>query len=319
MRSTAALLVAIAIAVGSAPSAGSDFVVGVALSAQGPKSALSATIEAAARQEADDLNAAGGIAGRPVRLVSKDDDCSRDGAERIAAQFIASEADLVIGHPCSNAAMAAAAIYAKARRTFIAIGPTHPDLTAKRAGPTIFRVGGRDDRQAVDTANAFAVVIGTRRLAIVHDRTAYATKLATGVATAFRTKGVPVAADIAITAGEKSYSDAIKHLRENKIDVIYFAGFPAEAQIVLDEIDSAKLDVIAIGCDALANVVHPRLSIMRKRQLMQRDIVGVIASAALARPGQPTNDQSTRWDAHGDDREAWFTPLQPAQALSERR
>ena len=53
----------------------------------------------------------------------------------------------VVGHPCSGSAVAAASLYGAAGIVFIAPGVRHPALTAKRAGMTVFRLAGRDDRQ----------------------------------------------------------------------------------------------------------------------------------------------------------------------------
>ena len=86
-------------------------------------------------------------AGHAIRLIEVDDGCDAGRAEGAARLIVADKPDLVLGHPCPAAAIAAAKVYAASGVLFIALGVRHPDLTDKRAGPTIFRLAGRDDRR----------------------------------------------------------------------------------------------------------------------------------------------------------------------------
>lgn len=226
-----------------------DIVIGVGVPAQGVKSGYGATLVAAAQAEAERISASG-LHGA-VTVAIEDDQCSADGGASAAARLVAKGAAIVIGHPCSNAAIAAARVYAKASIAFVAIGARHPDLTAKRAGPGVFRLGGRDDAQATDTARLIQNGASGGNTAIIHDRTVYARGLANGVATNLRKAPGGIVSIHTIVAGEKDYAAVVATVLALRPDTIYFAGFPIEGAIILKQLRAAGTTARFIGCDAL--------------------------------------------------------------------
>jgi branched-chain amino acid transport system substrate-binding protein len=229
-----------------------ELVVGVGVPSRGLKSQAGHDIRSAAEREVLQINAAGGIDGEALRLAVEDDDCTGEGGARVAASFARQRAVLVVGHPCSNAAIAAAKIYAGAGVCFVAIGAGHPDLTVKRAGATIFRLGGRDDRQAGDTVAVLMANLSGKRIAIVHDRTAYARALADGVARGLRAAGQAAIAMEGIVAGKMHYGEAAGRLRAARAEVIYFAGFPNEYEILRSDMKASGFKGQFIASDAAA-------------------------------------------------------------------
>ena len=235
-----------------AGSARAEIVVGAGIPTAGLKVHAGRDIRSAAEQEVARINAAGGIDGEKIRLAVEDDDCTVEGGARVAASFVEQRAALVLGHPCSNAAIAAAKTYAAAGVWFVAIGAGHPDLTAERAGTTIFRLGGRDDRQAADTVAVMTSNFTGKRIAIVHDRTAYARTLADGVARGLKAAGQPVIAMEGIVAGKMHYTDVAGGLKSVRADAIYFAGFPAEYEILRSDLERSSPEIVIIASDAAA-------------------------------------------------------------------
>lgn len=60
----------------------------------------------------DEINARGGVAGRPLRVIERDDEGDGARAATIASEFVANRAVVgVVGHVTSGAMMAAASIY----------------------------------------------------------------------------------------------------------------------------------------------------------------------------------------------------------------
>lgn len=271
-----------------------EVIVGVALSSSGPRVEQSQFIRAAAEAHATE----------PLRLVFEDDDCSSEGGAAAAARLVAAKATLVIGHSCANAAVAAAKVYAAANVVLVAIGPRHPVLTTKRAGPTIFRLGGRDDRQAADTVAVYAPILIGEPVAVVHDRTAYARTLAESVASGLRTHGVPNVTIDTIVAGERDYNLLATKLKTQGVKAVYFAGFSSEAELLFDGIKRTGLVARFIGSDALAGMKRPWLTVMTPRLLGRDQIDAAVAriftaarssaplAAALAPLFEPSGDDS---------------------------
>lgn len=229
------------------------FVIGLALASDGPHAALSRELRAAIDQLVDTNRGSATPAvraGMVVRVI--EDHCSAEGGTAAATQLVAGNVRLVVGHPCSNAAIAAARVYATAGVPFLAVGARHPDLTAKRAGPMIFRLGGRDDRQASDTVAAIAAAAKGKRVAIVHDRTRYARSLATEVGRGLQSAGAHSVIIQGIVAGEQEYPTLTAWLQSHKPELVYFSGYPAEAAIVATSLSANRIGAIFVLSDAVS-------------------------------------------------------------------
>lgn len=185
-------------------------------------------------------------------ILSEDDGCDAGRGEAAARNLARLRPDVVIGHPCAGAAIAAARIYAEAGVLFIATGVRHPALTDARAGPLVFRLAGRDDRQGEAAAKALAQMAPGGRIAIVHDRTAYARRILDGTADALKRRGLVLDAVVPIVAGRRSYDAEIVRLAAMRPEAILFAGYPAEAAVLLVGLRNAGLGAPLVATDAVA-------------------------------------------------------------------
>lgn len=190
--------------------------------------------------------------GVSITIEDADDGCDAARAAGAARIIAASKPALVVGHPCPGAAIAAARVYAAASVLFIALGVRHPALTEQRAGQTIFRLAGRDDRQGEAAADALIGLAPNGRIAIVQDRTAYARGLTAAVSAALvaRKLGPPVV--IPIIAGRRDYSPELVKLSTSPPEAIFFAGYPPEAAVVLRGLRSTGFTGAVIASDANA-------------------------------------------------------------------
>jgi branched-chain amino acid transport system substrate-binding protein len=244
--------VAVAVSLAASSAVRADVVVAVPVPLEGAKAGTGRAIVAAAKDQAERLNRTGGILGEPIRITAFEDGCDGAQAAETAKRLAALRPAAVIGHPCGNAAVAAAPIYAGADILFLTPGVREAALTSPRAGPTIFRVSGRDDRQGQAAARFLISRYKGKRIAIVHDRTRLMRALANGVRSALAGRDVPVALSTTIVAAEKDYMPLLAELRSHGIDVLYFAGFPAEAARIIEQTRSAGLSVAFAGPDVLA-------------------------------------------------------------------
>ncbi len=207
---------------------------------------------AGARAAVARLNSAGGLRGESVRVTVTEDGCTADGALAAARSIIAAQPAAVIGHPCPSAATAAAREYAAAHILFLAVGPRHSALTDRRAGPTVFRLGGRDDRQGSFSGLWLAEKFPGQPLALISDRTLYARRLIEQVRATLVSKNNVNSTVIPIIAGEKDYPAQIAQLKKIQPVAIYFAGFPLEAAVIYRELRTLGLSTPILGADAIA-------------------------------------------------------------------
>jgi branched-chain amino acid transport system substrate-binding protein len=237
---------------GLARAAHADIVVGVAVPVQGTRAETGREILSAARLAAERFNAVGGVLGEHVTVISADDGCQADKAEAAAKSLVEQGARLVVGHPCAAAAVAAAKVYAQSATLFIAPATRHPALTAPRAGPTIFRLSGRDDRQGAAAGAYLARKFASKPIAIVRDASLYAKKLSDGALAALRQAGRTDVTTATIAGAQKDYGSLIAKLAQVNVSAVFFTGFPLEGALLLRQMRARGLRSLFLGGDALA-------------------------------------------------------------------
>jgi branched-chain amino acid transport system substrate-binding protein len=94
----------------------------------------------AARLAVAEINAAGGVRGRRLELLERDDFASPDSAVRIAAELYGTDAVAVVGHLFSGPTLAAAPIYNSGSDPVVEISPSSSAPEVSDAGPWTFRL-----------------------------------------------------------------------------------------------------------------------------------------------------------------------------------
>jgi branched-chain amino acid transport system substrate-binding protein len=190
--------------------------------------------------------------GKSVRIVAAEDQCNAAGAEAAARSLVAEGVNIVIGHVCSSAAMAAARIYAEARVIFISPGARNPKFTEERAGPTVFRLAGRSDRQASEIAAAIMARYPGKKAAIVNDTGPQSRDLADAVHRVLTGAGYPVVHRESYTPGEKELTELVRRLKIAGSDIVFMPAQPHDLAIVLAQMRAQHLDAHVVGSDLLA-------------------------------------------------------------------
>ncbi|HEV2150520.1 MAG TPA: branched-chain amino acid ABC transporter substrate-binding protein [Longimicrobiaceae bacterium] len=158
------------------------------------------SMKLAAQMAVDEINAAGGVRGRKLELVEKDDEASPDRAIAVAG-FLRDSTDVVavIGHVNSGATIAAAKIYNEeegehggAPLTQISPASSSPQVTD--AGRWTFRVCPSDLLHGPAVATHAFSRLGSRRAAVLYTNDAYGRGVAETFTEAFRKAGGAVVA-----------------------------------------------------------------------------------------------------------------------------
>jgi branched-chain amino acid transport system substrate-binding protein len=186
------------------------------------------------------------------QITDVDDGCDAARAEGAARMIATMRPDVVVGHPCPAAAIAAARVYAETGVLFISLGVRHPDLTTKRAGPSIFRLAGREDRQGAAAAEALTSAAPGGRIAIIQDRTAYARALTADIVAAMATRKIAAPTIVPIVAGRREYTTELAKFAAAPPEAIFFAGYPSEAAVILSGLRKSGLRGTLIASDANA-------------------------------------------------------------------
>ncbi|BBO66690.1 branched chain amino acid ABC transporter substrate-binding protein [Desulfosarcina alkanivorans] len=204
------------------------------------------------------INEKGGIlGGRKVEVRVMDDEGQpKSGA--MAATKLCGQRDVVasVSTYGSSICEAAMSIYEKRKKVNIGYGVTAVRLTQKGFN-FFFRTCGRDDAQG----NFFAKVAGerfnARKIAIMHDNTAFGKGLAEdarkGLAPLLETGKAEVVYFDAITPGEKDFHVPLTQLREVHPDLWYFTGYYAEAALLVTQAREIGVTCPFVGGNAAIN------------------------------------------------------------------
>ena len=144
----------------------------------------------------DEINAAGGIDGVPLRIDMRDDHANGADAARIAGAFVADPHVIaVVGHAGSGAEVSAAHVYDGGQLAAVATTPSSPDLTG--VSPWVFRMITSDSVNGVKLArfaSSFADSLHHPvRAAVLYNNDAYGRGFSASFLNSFR--GVVVSTD----------------------------------------------------------------------------------------------------------------------------
>ena len=198
-----------------------------------------------------DINASGGVLGKKLKLEVGDDACDPKQAVAVANRMAGDNVALVAGHFCSGSSIPASNVYGESNVVMISPASTSPALTDKRAGPNIYRVCGRDDKQGGVAGAYLAKNFGDKNIAIIDDKTAYGRGLADEVKKTLNVAGVREVVHESYTAGEKDYSALVSKLKQAQVDVLFVGGYHTEAGLILRQMRDQGMDTVLMGGDAL--------------------------------------------------------------------
>jgi branched-chain amino acid transport system substrate-binding protein len=249
MKTARILVGALALLLLAAP-ARADILIAAAGPVTGPLASLGEQMLAGARQAVADINEAGGVLGQRLGLVVSDDQCDPKQAVSVANQLSARDIALVVGHFCSGATIPAAQVYEQEGVVMISPAATNPDLT-EQGHRLIFRTCGRDDRQGYVAGEFIAKRFKGKRIAVLHDKSAYGKGIADATRDTLHRAGVTEALYDAYTAGEKDYTALVSKLKATGIEAVFVGGYHTEAGLILRQMRGQGVDAAFIGGDAL--------------------------------------------------------------------
>jgi branched-chain amino acid transport system substrate-binding protein len=198
-----------------------------------------------------EANARGGLAGKRVELVVEDDGGDPRTASLAAQRLTTRGVVAVIGTYGSAVTESSQTIFDEAGIVQVANGSTAVRLTEKGL-KYFFRTCPRDDEQG-RVAAAIIERAKAKRIAILHDSSAYAKGLATEIQVLLAAKKANVVFFDALTPKEQDYSAILTKLKAAGPDVVFFTGYYPEAGLLLKQKRQMGWTVPFIGGDAINN------------------------------------------------------------------
>lgn len=206
---------------------------------QAPLTGLAASDGHAARVAAEvaiaDINAAGGVLGEKLRLITYDDQAKADQAIFTANKLIGEDgAKLVISGSYSAGGRAAAPIFQKAGVVFISAYGVHPDITA--AGDYVFRLIHLGPPQGRAGAKFVGDVLKQKRVSVVTMDNDYGEATVEGFLESADRFGIKILNKYTYSLQDRQFGSIVASVKRDAPDAIYatgyfFTGGPLVAQL----------------------------------------------------------------------------------------
>jgi branched-chain amino acid transport system substrate-binding protein len=184
-----------------------------------------------ARLAEAEINEAGGINGRPLKLIYEDGKGDPKTALSAAMKLVSSDAvKIVIGGHCTPESLAIAPFLERNKIIMLAAITSNPKLTT--AGDYIFRLTPVSLRLAEITAPFLLTERRVKRMAILHEETDYARPVAEHLKKLLEAGGVQIAEFQNYNPGETDFRPILTRIRGKNPDAVYI-GVQAQDTAVL--------------------------------------------------------------------------------------
>jgi len=197
----------------------------------------------------EEANAAGGVLGKKLKLLTEDDQSKPEEAATAATKLISQNRVVaLLGEVASSRSLAAAPIAQANKIPMITPSSTNPKVT--EVGDYIFRVCFMDRFQSQVMARFAANTLKVKRVAILYDlKNDYSVGLRQFFTEAFTGLGGTIVADQSYSEGDADFKAQLTQIKSAKPEAIYVPGYYGEAGTVARQARELGITVPLMGGD----------------------------------------------------------------------
>ena len=197
----------------------------------------------------DEINKAGGIMGRKVRVIVEDDQGEPNKAATVVSKLVNQDkVHAVLGEVASSNSLAAAPKAQEAKVPMISPSSTNPNVT--QVGDFIFRVCFIDPFQGDVMAKFAAKNLKATKAAILYDfNSDYSRGLREFFTRSFKASGGQIVAEQSYTQGDRDFSGQLTQIRAANPDVIYVPGYYGEVGVIANQTKQLGIKAPLLGGD----------------------------------------------------------------------
>ncbi|GAC1395119.1 MAG: ABC transporter substrate-binding protein [Thermoanaerobaculia bacterium] len=223
--------------------------IGVYAALTGPEAAFGNATVQGEKLAAEEINAAGGVLGRRIRLIIEDDQGKAEEASSVVTKLITSnDVIAVVGENSSNQSLAAAPICQTNKIPMVSPSSTNPSVTQK--GDYIFRVCFTDPYQGKALAAFVRNNLHANSAGVLVDRkNDYSVGLAEFFTKEFTAVGGRIAAEQSYTGGDTEFRPQLTAIKSAKPDVLFLPGFYTDVGQIAIQARDLGMTVPFVGGD----------------------------------------------------------------------
>ncbi len=197
----------------------------------------------------EEINAAGGVLGRKLELLTEDNQSKAGESSTIVRKFISRDKVVaVLGEVASSRTLEAAPIAQNAKIPLITPSSTNPKVT--ETGNYIFRVCFIDPFQGTVMAKFARNTLQARRVALLTSvSSAYSVGLAKYFKERFAADGGTVVLEQKYSEGDKDFKAQLTAIKAARVDAIFVPGYYSEAALICKQAQDLGLTLPIFGAD----------------------------------------------------------------------
>jgi branched-chain amino acid transport system substrate-binding protein len=197
----------------------------------------------------DEINKAGGILGRPVKVIVEDTQSKPETSKTAVLKLINQDHVVaLLGEIASSRTLAAAPDAQRAKIPMITPGSTNPTVTEK--GDYIFRICFIDPFQGLVMARFAAQELHAKRAAILTDiKNDYSVGLAKFFKEEFTRLGGTIVKEASYSEGDADFKAQLTSIKDAKPDILVVPGYYTEVGMVANQRKDLGMDVPMLGGD----------------------------------------------------------------------
>ena len=216
--------------------------VGIITSLTGSEQAFGTQHERGYTLALEEINAAGGVLGKPLEVIKYDDQSKADVAVQGVSKLVDQDkVPVVIGAYASQSTLAPGAGRHQAPGA-----ARHPhrhrgQRASSSKSPWVFRVCSGADDLAHATVEFLKATGLPKSMAIVYENTNFGQANGGAMRTWAKNFGIPVVADEGYNAGSPSYTAMLQKVKEKSPEAIYFASYLLDATQLIKQARQVNL------------------------------------------------------------------------------
>jgi len=253
---TAALLLALTplqAGAAGAPS-GPPIEIGAILSISGPYAPLGEPEQNAINIAVADVNASGGIGGRPLHVTILDDGSKADTAQQLATQLAGEKVAAIIGGSISPPSVAIARVANDAKILHLFLTPTQTVWNTKTGvQPYTFEVAPHNELEVTKLISFMKTTLKTQKLAVLHDDQLYGTQGSIVTAAQAKAQDVAIVDDEPYAVTATDVTPQLQKTRASGADTILIFTAAPSAGIVVRQVRQFGITAHLVGTTGIVS------------------------------------------------------------------
>ena len=213
---------------------GDDIVLGVLVPTSGSEAYFGNDMLQAYELAVEEINAAGGVLGRNLRLFAADDGCDANMASQAAARIVSHGVDFVVGGYCSSATIVAMPRFYDANLIMLISASNSTEITNQGLNQS-FMLNSPGTHAAVTLAE-LCHYLDVSSVALIHQGDSFTQNLSDLCEAILPQHGIDIATVQVMNRGATDVSPIVTAILQSGAEMVYWTGYYADGSNVIRQL-----------------------------------------------------------------------------------